>query len=561
MAIPFLLLLLAATPFEAEQDKNQWQPYFTLHIENDSTFPGAGTDDSYTQGLDLRVNRESKKSWLSPLVEKVWNRIPGSQPKGDGVVDSTSLLIGQTIMTPHNVITYQPSRFDRPFAAYLYVGAEATRVRLHDRVSLPDAKEEWRLQPARLTMGLYGGVIGPVALGRDLQSGWHVRGGNRLVKGWHTQLDNEPQLNFRAAYDHIAARGAFLPNGVIKDLKVDLTLSEEIAIGTTQICAGAGATLRAGFGLGTFPGTTIGISAVRSESPKFGLGVQAGAKIRYMARNAFIEGTLYDPTDLDLNNKVTELSVGGELRWKEWRLTYLLIERSQEFSPVPGDLPTKHRFGAVNFSREPWGEGCDGQCIGTVGRILSGTRANLRFGRGSSVVRPYHPVDPDPSLAVNIGAEYNFRPVKWVGLAAAVEQAGIGREGGPPQGGVHSDLFLTALPITIGIEPTPQNSRHKVQLRLGKGLSRAQLQTAPDTGSLREPPTTEIPEKPERGRATLVGLRYSLQIAKPMSLVADVSRSRITSDETLVETATLTAFTFGFQLHPWGGRFCWKNCP
>jgi lipid A 3-O-deacylase len=542
MTATYLLLLALAT---APQD--QWQPFFTLHVENDS-FPGAGADDSYTQGLDLHVNRDGEWRWLNPLVKKAWNRLPGSRPDDDDVIDARSFVIGQTIMTPHNVITYTPSPADRPFAAFLFVGAEASRIR-NDDLTSADPKNPWRLRPARLTMGVYAGVVGPWALGRDAQSGWHVYRENRLVKGWlEHQLKNEPQLNVRASYDYIPAR-------LRKGIDADLTISEEISLGTTQTYAGIGGIARIGYGLSTFPGTTIGYSAVPSATKPFEIGVQAGARARYMARNTFIAGTFGDPTDLDTKHGIVELSGGLEVRWKEWRLTYLMVNRSQEFSPVPPELPTEHRFVAVNISREQWTGTCDGGLCGFSAWLGSkidprwrDLRMNLRFGRGYGDVQPDRIADPYPSLAVNLGAEYNIR-LKGIGFGIGLERAGVGREGGPPTTAPeHTDLFLMATPITASVQLLPARFRHQLQLRIGRGSAKTKLQTVPDTGALVEPETSEVEEK---GNSVLGGVRYSFQLARPLSLVLDVSRNRIKTDKTLVESATSTAITFGIQIHPW----------
>lgn len=529
--------LLALALSTAADEQSTWQPFFTAHVENDSA-PGAGTDESYTQGLDIHVTRDGEWKWLSPAVSKLWNVLPGGRPADDPAENVQSFVLGQTILTPRNLITYFPSKADRPFAAFLFTGAEASRVRNTQVDSPSSSTEKWRLMPARLTLGVYGGMIGPSALGRDTQSGWHVLRQNRLVKGWSVdQLGNEPQLNLRLAYDHIPLRKAGW---------ADLTLSSETSLGTTQTYAGAGATVRLGYGLSTFPGTTIAYSAVPPASGRFEFGLQGGVRARYMARNAFIEGTFSDPTTLTLERALTEVSVGFETRWQHWRLTYLIVDRSREFSPRPAEMSERHRFAALNLSREPW-DGSGDRWLPAW--LTNGTRLNLRFGRGRSDTTPERPVDPRVSLAAAQGLEHAFRIGK-ARFSAAYEQSGVGREEGPPAGRpIHTDLFLTSHALVVGFEPLPATSRHSIQLRGGGGRASIKLQTTPDTRTIIEPETDEATEG---GRSLTGGLRYALRLGRPLSLVVDVTSTRLTSDTAVIRKATSTAATFGVQIHPWG---------
>ena len=134
-------------------------------------------------------------------------------------------------------------------------------------------------------------------------------------------------------------------------------------------------------------------------------------------------------------------------------------------------------------------------------------------------------------------------------LSVGFEQSGVGREEGQPNGAPsHSDLFLTARAFTLGWEPTPAGSRHKLQVRAGGGRAAVKLQVTPDTRTLREP---EPFDRVDGGRVWLGGIRYAFRVGRPLSFVLDLSRNRIRSDDAVVSRADSTALTFGIQIHPW----------
>ena len=65
---------------------------------------------------------------------------------------------------------------DRPWAAWLYVGGVAQRL------------EESKLQTVEIDLG----VVGPAALGRQVQTEWHRLIGVDQPLGWSNQIPNQP---------------------------------------------------------------------------------------------------------------------------------------------------------------------------------------------------------------------------------------------------------------------------------------------------------------------------------------------------------------------------------
>ena len=86
------------------------------------------------------------------------------------------LFLGHNLYTPRSIAVSAPQPLDRPWAAWLYLGGVAQRAR-DDRID---------------TIELDLGLVGPAALGRDVQSGWHRLIGSPQPQGWQHQIPNEP---------------------------------------------------------------------------------------------------------------------------------------------------------------------------------------------------------------------------------------------------------------------------------------------------------------------------------------------------------------------------------
>ena len=92
-----------------------------------------------------------------------------------------------------------------------------------------------------LALGL--GVIGPAALGEQVQNGFHDLIGQGSVGGWGTQIGNQPVIQLTAE------RTWRVPLGGVGGLEVDVLPSVTVGAGTFRIYAQAGGTVRIGQGL------------------------------------------------------------------------------------------------------------------------------------------------------------------------------------------------------------------------------------------------------------------------------------------------------------------------
>src|SRR6185437_855306 len=155
-------------PARAAQSANR--PTFSLVTENDSYISISG-DRHYTNGIYFSWTSEAEpetRLFARHLM------LPGSGEWRRG------FFLGQAIFTPENLTAFTPSANDRPYAGWLFGGARLTR----DNGAVLDKVE--------ITLG----VVGPAALGSDVQKFWHAAfiPSAAHPNGWHAQLRDEPGL-------------------------------------------------------------------------------------------------------------------------------------------------------------------------------------------------------------------------------------------------------------------------------------------------------------------------------------------------------------------------------
>jgi len=189
----------------------------TVRLENDSTNPGS--DRYYTGGWQLGYTSPTGAvpGFLASMGEAVWG--PGQQ--------RFAIDLSQLLFTPSFTGVANPPQNDRPYAATLMAGVSL----IHDT------------DHTRSTLGLGLGVIGPAALGSEVQNGFHRATGQEELRGWDTQIPNQPVIQL--AVQRIWRAEA----GNIGGLEVDVLPSLTAGAGTYRIYGEAGAEIRIGQGL------------------------------------------------------------------------------------------------------------------------------------------------------------------------------------------------------------------------------------------------------------------------------------------------------------------------
>lgn len=323
---------VAATDTEAETEaplvKRPGQE-LQLFIENDML---AGTDRYYTNGFKLGFGVPLKT--LQRLFEGPTTSTLNLLSNAEGQ-HHFGLFFGQNIYTPRDISVREAQPNDRPWAAWLYLGGVAQR------------SQDDRLHTVEIDIGM----VGPAAVGEQVQSQWHSLAGLRQPQGWDNQLPNEPAL--LVSYVHKRRFGT---------TRVDVVPHIGASLGTVMTLARAGGTVRIGHNMEGFGPDTIepGGSMLQNTRREYEQGARAdsewygfvGADVRYVAHNVFLDGSLFrDSPGVDSRDTVRDLRLGFSLRHKELRISYTRIWRSEEFSTAAGGGGSQ-AFDSLNLGLE-----------------------------------------------------------------------------------------------------------------------------------------------------------------------------------------------------------------
>ncbi|MGY6630719.1 MAG: lipid A deacylase LpxR family protein [Wenzhouxiangella sp.] len=286
----------------------------------------AGEDRYYTSGVRLTriaLAREAP-SWL----ESVATRFPGFN---DATALPYALSISHNIYTPADIENPEFPPDDRPYAAWLQLGFSTGT--LHPRGA------------DRVRVGL--GIVGPAALGREVQTNAHRLIGSPKPQGWGSQLKNEPTLSVgydrfrrvidRSQPDQFGFDVSWLAGGTAGNALTHLTGGSFIRVGQN---------LPDDFG-------PPRISPAVSGSGFFRPGAERsfyafwGVEARVVGRDLFIEGNTIGGRDgVDARRLVGETYAGVVYTRDRLRLAYTHVWRNREFV---GQLDGQD-YGALSFS-------------------------------------------------------------------------------------------------------------------------------------------------------------------------------------------------------------------
>ena len=310
-AIALLVLLAALVPSAGAQSRPPEGSEFQLFVENDML---ARADRYYTNGIKLGggVPFDLLQFPAAELLRQL-------TPKDSGKIH-LGLFVGQNLYTPQSISISQPQPQDRPWAAWLYVGGAAQRTK------------DNRLDTVEIDLGL----VGPSALGREVQSGWHRLIGSPQPMGWHNQIANEPA--FLVSYFGKTKHNLGSRSG----LELELIPHGGATLGTVMTLARAGGILRlgqhmTGFGPDTIePGGAM-LQNMRRDiesgrTHKFEWYVFAGLDHRLIAHNIFLDGTVFrNGPSVRHRPHVYDLTAGLSLRISAVRISVTRVRRSEEF--------------------------------------------------------------------------------------------------------------------------------------------------------------------------------------------------------------------------------------
>lgn len=341
----FLSLILAAGPAPAaENTPATVRPdpldhgTLSIYFENDLF---GGTDQHYTNGVRL--------SWTSPDLKK-FSDSRFAWPFGSLVDDipwtshapyqrNVAFVLGQNMYTPADIQATELIEDDRPYAGWLYTGLGFV----------------WKNATVRNSLTLNIGMVGPSAYARETQDLVHDLRGIPKARGWDNQLHDE--LGVVLGYQRTwrwpwHARRSGWDWETLPFAGANL--------GNVSIAAWLGGELRLGYNLPDDFGTeTIGPAATtttpvegsqrapRGRWTNFGTHVFMRAEGRVIGRDIFLDGnTFHDSHSVDKLPFTADLSAGLSVNYKDVKLTYAYVYRTEEFRGQDGG----QTFGSLTLS-------------------------------------------------------------------------------------------------------------------------------------------------------------------------------------------------------------------
>jgi lipid A 3-O-deacylase len=292
--------------------------FFTLQGENSSISPEGLTDRYYTNGLRANyTSPERNDSIFSGIAYDLF---------GSPAV-RLSLEVTQQIYTPYDTHVAVPPRGDEPYAGVLLVNIGAVQ----------DGDN------TRSSFGVNLGLVGPAALGEDVQNGFHDLIGQSRNLGWNTQLHNEPvfAVNIGRVWRTKLADFA--------GFETDLLPALGLSAGTLRSAAEGGALLRVGRGLSD----DFGPARIRALSggdvfrpgQELGWYVFAGLKGQAVMNDITLDGNTFERSpSVSLTPLVGEADFGAAITGNGFRVTYTQVVQSQTFHGEKGGM---HQFGSL----------------------------------------------------------------------------------------------------------------------------------------------------------------------------------------------------------------------
>ncbi|MDE8343746.1 MAG: lipid A deacylase LpxR family protein [Acidocella sp.] len=296
---------LLAQPARAQQaPQPDPDAIITLDLENDAP---AQTDRYYTSGeaLNYVSPTTAVPNWLADAGHLLWGA--GQQ--------RYSIGLDQALFTPLQTQLNPPPVYDRPYAA-----------ELTGNFALLQDGQDWR---SDIEVDL--GVIGPGALGEEVQNGFHHLIGDTPNKGWSYQIHNEPLVEI------VSDRIYRIPMGTIGAVETDFLPELTVGLGNERIYALTGGQFRIGQGLDSDfgaarmrPGLT-GMNAYQPTRP-FVWYALAGLDGQAIAHDITLNGNSFRSSyNIGLTPFVGEFQAGLAMEAYGFKVSYTEVFQTKEF--------------------------------------------------------------------------------------------------------------------------------------------------------------------------------------------------------------------------------------
>lgn len=322
------IAVLGALPLSMPASAGTW----TVNVENDRI---ANTDRHYSNGFRLGWVSDKTDGSDLPEVRDVLNFL---YPLADVRAGRVGLELGHNIFTPGDTEARQLISNDRPYAGWLY-GAASLYAETGE--GFDDYFTE-TLDKVALEIG----VVGPAALGEEVQNEFHRAISVATSNGWDNQLKNEPGINLIAERKWRAEPFRFW------GLEADAIPHVGASLGNVYTHVSGGAIARFGQQLSIDYGPPLirpnlsGYSAIEHTEGLAWYGF-AGVDGRWSLRNIFLDGnTFQDSYSIEKEPLVGDFVAGVAIVYGRARLSFTHVMRTKEFK----GQDQADRFGSVSLS-------------------------------------------------------------------------------------------------------------------------------------------------------------------------------------------------------------------
>jgi lipid A 3-O-deacylase len=289
---------------------------WTFVAENDKFF--TGTDRHYTNGFKLIWLGETTLDESRDFLRDVANLVPTLRDRAEHQRYKVGFAVGQNLYTPADIDTAALISTERPYAAWLYgsVFLQAEEV------------DSALLRIVELSLG----IVGPSALGRQTQNGWHDIIQVPRAQGWSNQLRDEPALML--SWER---RYRFWQADVYVHGRADLIGRVRLTLGNVHTHAAVGFMVRGGWNVPPDFGADLirpagGGMANAGPARRFAAYAFLSAETRIVARNVFLDGNTWrDSHSLRKRPVMGSLSAGLVLAWPRFQITYTQDASTKEF--------------------------------------------------------------------------------------------------------------------------------------------------------------------------------------------------------------------------------------
>lgn len=330
---PILFLYIFSTGLFAQEETPNAVPdredisYWGIQYEND--FLGGKSDKYYTQGIEISYAKQGDTpDWLVKLADIFPTYETGNR-------HGVTYTFGQKVFSPENISNPNLQTNDRPYAGYLYGTINYIN-------SLEINTNKQHVNFIELSIG----IVGPSALGEEMQNFLHRLVNAQIAEGWEHQLEDEITLG--VAYSHkwrhfISSKGK---------TQTEISPHTSLVLGNAYTYLAAGIMFRWGKGLkrdmgppNIRPGFIGNTYFVPRFDPNWYL--FAGHEIRLIGKNIFLDGnTNINSHRVDSKPLVGDLLFGLAFHKNKIRFAISHMIRSKEFT----QQDDVSQYGSLNFT-------------------------------------------------------------------------------------------------------------------------------------------------------------------------------------------------------------------